>query len=80
MSNLYKFYLKMHIGAPSVSCVKEGEFVERGQVIAEPNGLGARIHSSVSGKVFKITNKEILVEASENQSEDFAKIKNAIVF
>lgn len=75
MSNLYKFYLKMHIGAPSVACVKEGEFVERGQVIAEPNGLGARIHSSVSGKVFKITDKEILVEASENQSEDFVKIK-----
>ncbi|BDB02326.1 proline reductase-associated electron transfer protein PrdC [Clostridium botulinum] len=75
MSNLYKFYLKMHIGAPSVPCVKEGEFVERGQVIAEPNGLGARIHSSVSGKVFKITDKEILVEASENQSEDFVKIK-----
>ncbi|MCS4483466.1 hypothetical protein JQ038_16685 [Clostridium botulinum] len=40
MSSLYKFYLKMHIGAPSVPCVKEGEFVERGQVIAEPNGLG----------------------------------------
>lgn len=75
MSNLYKFYLKMHIGAPSVPCVKEGGFVERGQVIAEPNGLGARIHSSVSGKVFKITDKEILVEASENQSEDFVKIK-----
>lgn len=75
MSNLYKFYLKMHIGAPSVPCVKEGGFVERGQIIAEPNGLGAKIHSSVCGRVLRITDKEILVEASENQRKDFVKIK-----
>ncbi len=62
--------------------LKRGEFVERGQIIAEPNGLGgAKIHTSVSGKVFKITDKEILIEASEKQNKDFVKIKkcNSIV-
>lgn len=75
MPRLYKFPLKMHIGAPDSPIVKENEEVKRGQCIAEPNGLGAKIHTSVSGKVLKITDEEIIIEASGVQSEEYLKIK-----
>ena len=42
----------MHIGAPSKPCVKVGDEVKVGQVIAEAGGfVGAPVHASVSGKV-----------------------------
>lgn len=75
MANYFKFPLKMHVGAPDVAIVKEAQEVKRGECIAEPNGLGARIHTSVSGKVSKITETEIIIEAYENQTEEFVKIK-----
>ncbi len=75
MEKLYKFPLKMHVGAPDVPCVKEGKRVKRGECIAEPNGLGAKIHTSVSGLVEKITDKEIIIKADKEQSKDFVKIK-----
>jgi hypothetical protein len=48
--------LRMHIGAPSVPVVQEGEFVTAGQLIAKcPDGaLGAAIHASISGKVVSV--------------------------
>ncbi|MDO5733084.1 MAG: electron transport complex subunit RsxC [Eubacteriales bacterium] len=46
--------LRQHIGAPCVAVVKKGDYVAVGQMIADCQGLGAPIHSSVSGKVKKI--------------------------
>lgn len=44
--------MSMHIGAPGVPCVKVGDTVAVGQVIAEAGGfVSAPIHASVSGKV-----------------------------
>ena len=40
MAKTYSFPLKMHVGAPSVAIVKEGQEVKRGECIAEPKGLG----------------------------------------
>lgn len=75
MAKLYKFPLKMHVGAPDVPVVKLGQEVKRGECIAEPNGLGAKIHTSVSGKVDKITDTEIIILADDVQSKEFIKIK-----
>lgn len=75
MEMLYRFPLKMHVGAPNVSLVKEGQEVKRGECIAEPNGLGARIHTSVSGKVSKVTDSEIIIKANDIQTEEYVKIK-----
>ncbi|WP_050607144.1 proline reductase-associated electron transfer protein PrdC [Clostridium niameyense] len=75
MEKIYKFPLKMHVGAPDKPCIKEGQKVKRGECIAEPTGLGAKIHTSMSGIVDKITDTEIIVKADENQSKDFVKIK-----
>jgi len=75
MANFFKFPLKMHVGAPDVAAVKEGQEVKRGECIAEPNGLGAKIHTSVSGKVSKITETEIIIEADASQTQEYVKIK-----
>ena len=40
--------LKQHVGAPCKAVVMAGDQVQRGQLIAEPNGLGANIHASLA--------------------------------
>lgn len=48
--------MSMHIGAPAKPIVKVGDVVKVGTLIAEAGGaVSAPIHSSVSGKVTKIT-------------------------
>lgn len=72
---LIKIPLNQHIGRPAIPKVSKLDEVKRGQLIASPNGLGANIHSSVSGIVKEITDKVIVIEAPETQSEDFVRIK-----
>jgi len=67
--------LKQHVGAPCVPTVQIGDEVKRGQCIAEPSGLGAKIHSSVSGKVEAINDKEIVILADDVQDKDYIRIK-----
>lgn len=43
--------MAMHVGAPCTPIVAKGDHVLLGQKIAEPAGLGAPIHASVSGTV-----------------------------
>ncbi|QEK11471.1 electron transport complex protein RnfC [Crassaminicella thermophila] len=52
-----------HIGAPAVSVVSVGDYVEIGQQIGKiPEGsLGATIHASISGKVVAIENDFIVI-------------------
>ena len=48
--------MSMHIGAPATPIVKVGDLVKVGSLIAEASGfVSAPIHSSVSGKVTKIS-------------------------
>ncbi len=48
--------LSQHIGAPAKPIVKEGDYVLKGQMVAEAGGfVSAPVHSSVSGKVRKIS-------------------------
>jgi proline reductase-associated electron transfer protein PrdC len=75
MFSLYKFPLKMHIGTPCKAIVKKGEAIKRGQCIAEPEGLGVKIHTSVSGVVNEVTSNEIIVKIDEQQSKDYIRIK-----
>ncbi len=75
MISIYKFPLKMHIGAPAKSIVSPGAKVVRGQCIAKPEGLGARIHTSVSGSVEAVTENEILIKADLEQDNSYMRIK-----
>lgn len=55
--------VSMHIGAPSVPVVREGDNVREGQLIAQiPEGaMGANIHASISGRVISV-GKRIIIE------------------
>ena len=54
--------LRQHIGAPSVPCVKDGDRVERGDVIAQAaEGLSLPQYASVSGTV-SVYNDRIIIE------------------
>lgn len=66
--------LKQHVGAPCISLVKKGDYVKRGQLIAEPNGLGANIHASVSGEISEVTEEKIAIIPSDKLSTDFVKL------
>jgi len=46
--------MSMHVGAPCTPIVSKGDHVLLGQKIAEPTGLGAPIHASVSGTVLAV--------------------------
>ena len=51
----------MHIGAPAKPVVEVGEHVLNGQLIAEASGfISANVHSSVSGTVKAIENRELV--------------------
>lgn len=66
----YTILLKQHIGAPCAACVKAGDEVERGALIAEPTGLGAPIHSPFDGKVAEITDTAIIIDAKEAEPKE----------
>ena len=57
--------LKQHVGKPCVPCVKKGDKVSIGTLIAKPQGLGANIHSSVKGVVSKITDTAIFIKTDK---------------
>jgi Na+-translocating ferredoxin:NAD+ oxidoreductase RnfC subunit len=46
-----------HAGQPAVPVVRDGAKVKRGQVVGrvEDSKLGAHVHSSIDGKVRKVT-------------------------
>lgn len=73
---MLKIELRQHVGAPCKPIVEVGSEVKKGQLIAEPQGLGANIHSSVYGKVVEVTESSIIIEASENQPDEYVKIKD----
>lgn len=70
----YRFPLTQHLGAPCQPTVNEGDQVKRGQSIGQPNGLGAKIHTSVPGLVLEISDSSIIIEANNNDYKDYEKI------
>ena len=70
----YVFPLRQHVGAPSKPLVKPDDLVKRGQLIAELNGLGANIHTSVSGRVTAVDDASIVIEADNEQPDTFVPL------
>jgi len=58
-----KLFLSQHVGAPSVPVVKIGDKILEGTLIADipADKLGAKISSSIDGKVKEITEKYIII-------------------
>ena len=60
-----KIALAQHIGAPAVPCVKKGDAVAAGQMIAAPaeNALSVAIHSPIEGRILEVTKSQIIITA-----------------
>lgn len=67
--------LKQHIGKPSIPIVQLGTKVLKGQRIANIDGLGANIHSSVYGVVSSIGDT-IRIMLDKDQPDTFVKIQD----
>ncbi len=50
-ASVVRIPLKIHIGVPASPVVRPGDPVQKGQLIADPQGMGAKIHASISGTV-----------------------------
>ncbi len=61
MPKIVRLPMTMHLGAPAVVKVKEGDKIEEGQLIGEASGfVSANVHASVSGKVIAVTKADTL--------------------
>lgn len=75
----YKLLLNQHLGVPATAIVKEGDFVVRGEMIASkaPDALSCNIHTSISGKVTRITDDSIeITQDSEAETEDYVRLQS----
>ena len=72
-----KIPLRQHVGGINSPIVKLRDKVYKGQLIAVPNGLGANIHSSVSGEIVDIDDENITIKSLPNQPDDYIKIKES---
>ncbi len=58
-----EIFLRQHIGAPSVPCVKIGDTVSAGQMIAEAaEGLSVPQYASIAGRVASVDATKIIIE------------------
>lgn len=59
-----KILLKQHVGKPASPNVNIGDVVSEGDLIADiaENEMGAKIHSSISGKVTQVTEEYIRIQ------------------
>lgn len=67
--------LRQHVGAPCKPIVEVGQSVKRGELIAVPNGLGANIHSSLSGVIEAVTETELVLKLDKEQSDEYVRLE-----
>lgn len=73
MGTILTLLLKQHIGAPDAASVAVGDTVTRGQRIAQCQGLGAVLHSPVTGIVREVTAQHIRIEQTE-ETQDYVRL------
>lgn len=73
--SIYKIDLKQHIGAACTPIVSKGDIVKRGQCIGEPEGLGAKLHSSIDGIVVNVSENSIFIEGELISKDEYVKIE-----
>ena len=74
---IFRIGLRQHIGGAALAIVAKGDVVKKGQVIGElGDGLGARVHSSVLGRVLRICDDFVDIEADAVQTDEFVQIED----
>lgn len=66
--------LRQHVGKPCKAIVAVGDVVERGQLLAVPDGLGANIHASVRGQVTGMDDDCVSILMDSEQPSDYVRI------
>ncbi len=62
--NIVRLPLKQHVGAPAKPVVNVGDTVVENQIVAEASApISASIHTAIAGRVTKITDTELVIEA-----------------
>ncbi len=62
--NIVRLPLKQHVGAPATPVVKVGDTVVEDQLVAQASAaISASIHTAIAGRVTKITDTELVIEA-----------------
>ncbi|MBR2674984.1 MAG: proline reductase-associated electron transfer protein PrdC [Mogibacterium sp.] len=74
MENIQVLLKQGAVGKPCGAIVKKGDRVKRGQLIAVPTGLGANLHSSISGEVVDVNDELILIQPDAEQHKTYEKI------
>ncbi len=82
MQEEFVFPLKQCIGGASVPIIKAGDCVKRGQLIATKplEGIGANIHSSISGIVKSVTEKSIVISESGTIFDKYEQLSGKSAF
>jgi proline reductase-associated electron transfer protein PrdC len=74
MENIQILLKQGAVGKPCEAIVKVGDRVKRGALIATPTGLGANVHSSVTGDVVEINDEMIVIRPDSKQTDEYERI------
>jgi proline reductase-associated electron transfer protein PrdC len=70
--DIYRIYLKQHIGKPALACVNPGDEVKVGQLVAKADeGLSLNVHASVAGSIIKVTEDYVEIRADGQETADY---------
>ena len=75
--DIFRFYLKQHIGKPSEPCVKQGDFVKKGSLLAHAaDGLSLNLHTGITGVVSAVTEEFIAIKSQESSSDKYEELQS----
>jgi proline reductase-associated electron transfer protein PrdC len=77
--DIYRIYLKQHIGKPALACVKPGDEILKGQLIGTADeGLSLNVHTSVAGSVTLVTEDYVEVLKKQSDVEEFVPLSESL--
>lgn len=67
---IYRIYLKQHIGKPSLAWVSPGDIVKTGELIGRADeGVSLNVHASVSGVIVKVSGEYVDIRKTQETKE-----------
>lgn len=74
---IYRVYLKQHIGKPSLACVSSGDAVKAGALIGKADeGISLNVHASVSGVIVQVTGEYVDIRKT-GEAEEYIPLEKA---
>lgn len=68
---VYRIYLKQHIGKPALACVSPGDAVKAGELVGRADeGISLNVHASVTGIIAQVTGEYVDIRKTQ-ESETY---------